>query len=110
MFCTTNEILLNITEKTKLLAQKCAQAQFRCQACKNTASNDQNIASDNDKTINGHDSKQSRCWLGTNHANPTCFCSIAGSLRIKLRKTLLDPEGGTTRWYVKVSIKVQSIE
>lgn len=104
MFCTTNELLLNLTEKTKLLAQKCAQAQFRCQACKNTASDDQTNTTDNDKTINGHDSKKPRCSMGTNQTNSTCC--IAGSLRIKLRKTI-DPEGGgTTRWYVKVSIIV----
>lgn len=100
MFCATNDVLLNISEKTKLLAQKCAH--IRNQSAKNASGENQTKA---DEAANGQ--KPSRCWIGGDHSNPACFCGIAGSLRLKLRKSLLDTDnssGGTTRWYVKVSI------
>lgn len=107
MFCATNDVLLNISEKTKLLAQKCAH--IRNQSGKNASGENQNVSPGGqtkaDEAANG--TKPSRCWIGGDHSNPACFCGIAGSLRLKLRKSLLDTDnsgGGTTRWYVKVSI------
>lgn len=110
MFCSTNDVLLNITEKTKLLAQKCAH--IRNHNCKNVSSAE-NTNADDKASDTANNSKPARCWIGGDHSNPACFCGIAGSLRLKLRKSLLDMSdsmggNGTTRWYVKVSIIYKS--
>lgn len=121
MFCSTQDVLTNITEKTKLLAQKCAHLRANVN-CKTTIGDYHGIV-DDDAIIADADTivppsnvlhspdgmrKDSRCWLGNgDHSHPACFCAIAGSLRLKLRKTLFDANddgGSTTRWYVKVSI------
>lgn len=153
MFCSTNEVFLNLTEKTKLFAQKCAQ--FRSNGPKNCGDNNihslghlnennkplkcmKNISKsindvhDNDKKLddllNSATISQRKKWKLSNdkmNSATACFCALAGSLRLKRRRSFTDRNEhidyhkngrrksssafntvtGNTCWYVKVSIK-----
>lgn len=118
MFCSTNEVLLSLTEKTKLLAQKCTQ--FRSNNCGN-GGGDGGVAHARIKAISKsindvRDDKQldellrsvsmTRKWPSSNDKTTpstptpttttstatTYFSSLVGSLRIKRhrRKSLSD--------------------
>lgn len=111
MFCSTNEVLLSLTEKTKLLAQKCTQ--FRSNGGGGNGGRDGGVTTERIKAISKsindvRDDKQldeilksvsmTRKWPSPNDkatATPTattCFSSLAGSLRLKRqrRKSLTD--------------------
>lgn len=111
MFCSTNEVLLSLTEKTKLLAQKCTQ--FRSNGGSN-GGRDGGVTTERTKAISKsindvRDDKQldellksvsmTRKWPSSNDKATTatsnattCFSSLAGSLRLKRqrRKSLSD--------------------
>ena len=113
MFCSKNDVILSISEKTKLLAQKCTQT-IRVHHCK-TPANGQTLSAFSSSVpaqgiLNG-----SKADGKHNDISPSaCFCGIAGSLRLKTRrKSLSDTDqrarkrsvsSSTTTWYVKVSI------
>lgn len=107
MFCPKNETLQNITEKTKLLAQKCSQ-QIRI-------SNDHHQVTTFKSYIN--ESNFAMDANVTSSASPiNCITANLTSLNrlIKERCSYTSytcptlskcrPESGTTKWYVKVSL------
>lgn len=111
MFCPSNDTLQSITEKTKLLAQKCTQ-QIRVQQCLSP------LKKDNAPLI-GRDKDASAVVVAANGAvteKPSsfkCFCPCKGPLNFKVlaKKIAATGVGGavataaketTTKWYVKV--------
>ena len=87
MFCASNERFQTITEKTKLLAQKCTQQ----------ISSHQKPTNQKSKTTDDIEKKNS-----TNSFKYLCACT-GGTLRSFRRKSSKDNgEAGTVRWYVKV--------
>lgn len=86
MFCASNERFQNITEKTKLLAQKCTQQ----------ISSHHKPTSQKSKTTDDIEKKNS-----TNSFKYLCACT-GGTLRSFRRKNK-DNGVGTVRWYVKVT-------
>lgn len=163
MFCSANDVLVSLTEKTKVLAQKCTQ-QLRTTNHSNqhsaksrfyyiNGSNDENSISDvstinrlksisksnNDMHLYDKDKQYDELYKSISprkvNANAlrgknlaTCFHTLTGSLKFRRRKSLPDTHESlsntcgrnrrklsasnvgyaTTRWYVKVSIKVNS--
>lgn len=119
MFCPSNDTLSNITEKTKLLAQKCTQ-QIRVQhqqSCmspgKKTSANNNSAATtplSSSITTTVFNSKDSlinkddvNCAKNNVKPNFKCFCPCKGTLSLRaLAKKSFSKETGTTRWYVKV--------
>lgn len=84
MFCPSNETLQSLSEKTKLLAQKCTQqirvtAQHQCTPL---------IKKDGTQT------KDIKISSGLR-----CFCPCKNSFKINKKSPT---KVGTTRWYVKV--------
>lgn len=160
MFCTANDVLVSLTEKTKVLAQKCtkqlrtasnghqtvARSRFYYSAA--PESNDDELVDinriksisksnidmrlvDKDKQ---YDDLYKTILPRKNTANAlrgrnlaTCFHTLTGSLKLRRRKSLPDSDThshtcarrkisvvnnigyATTRWYVKVSIKANSV-
>lgn len=148
MFCSTNEVLLNLTEKTKFLAQKCAK--FRSNGHTSggaNATDDVRVDGDSlsrtrvisksivdvhsdrqlDELLKSATISQRKKWKLLNdrmNSATACFCALAGSLRLRRRRSFTDrserddrhPAGrrksssafhtvtGNTCWYVKVSI------
>lgn len=119
MFCPSNDTLQSITEKTKLLAQKCTQ-QIRVQQCLSPLKKDsaQNPLIGRDKdaiatavvvaaTANGG------ITVTEKPSSFKCFCPCKGPLNFKVlaKKIAATGVGGgvttatketTTKWYVKV--------
>lgn len=81
MFCPPNDKLQNLTEKTKLLAQKCTQ-QIR----------------------NGQQQMLQIPFTKEEKQNFKCFCPCKGPLNLKVlaKKQSLTNKETTTKWYVKV--------
>lgn len=115
MFCPSNETLQNITEKTKLLAQKCSQ-QIRVTTISMDSSNGQQVST-------------FKSYLSENHSDeirnldsplsPTINCLTANltsfNRLIKERCNAISsytcntlprtrPKRATTKWYIKVSL------
>lgn len=117
MFCPSNDKLQSLTEKTKLLAQKCTQ-QIRVQTnqCSplkkdNPINNDSTDVTTVSSTISTTTTVTSTTTVSsTKIPGLKYFCPCKGSLRIGKRSPTKDCNistiGGrgtsTTRWYVKV--------
>uniref|UniRef100_T1H0T0 Uncharacterized protein n=1 Tax=Megaselia scalaris TaxID=36166 RepID=T1H0T0_MEGSC len=86
MFCASNERFQNITEKTKLLAQKCTQQ----------ISSHHKPTSQKSKTTDDIEKKNN----STNSFKYLCACT-GGTLRSFRRKKHDNGGVGTVRWYVK---------
>lgn len=114
MFCPSNDTLQSITEKTKLLAQKCTH-QMRTQPCLSPLKKDNTTA----PLLNRKELKDG--VIVASGGSPTekqssfkCFCPCKGPLNFKVlsaKKTAAEKSGGgaaaarklsTTKWYVKV--------
>jgi hypothetical protein len=117
MFCPNNETLQSLTEKTKLLAQKCSQ-QIRV-SMDQTASGQQVSSFKSYLNENEPEQAAETCDAPT---SPTINCIAANissiNRLIKERcnniltstqyscNTLprMRPKSGTTKWYIKVSV------
>lgn len=120
MFCPSNDTLQSITEKTKLLAQKCTQ-QIRVQQCLSPLKKDSAqhplIGREKDAaatavvlaaTTNGG------ITVTEKPSSFKCFCPCKGPLNFKVLAKKIAATGGvgggvttaaketTTKWYVKV--------
>lgn len=126
MFYATNEVLINLTEKTKLLAQKCTQIRSNgvnnVEHLKSLSKSISDVRASDDKQLDELIKSSKKCASNEKTSKIACFGGFAGSLRLKRRKSLSDTEQnncnlnrrkqinlsstGTTRWYVKVSIYI----
>lgn len=104
MFCPSNETLQNITEKTKLLAQKCTQ-QIR-------VSSDQQTSGSGGATEGGQQDSTGKvppspAKESGGSKSLRCLCPCKGTLSKIIAKKVGAVTGkeqprSTTRWYVKV--------
>lgn len=115
MFCPSNDTLQSITEKTKLLAQKCTQ-QIRVQQCLSPLKKDGAplISRDKDATaVVVAATANAGITITEKPSSFKCFCPCKGPLNFKVlaKKIAATGVGGgvttatketTTKWYVKV--------
>lgn len=122
MFCSANDVLLSITEKTKVLAQKCARQthsatnnqRVKLKQNQNQANDIDKAAVERIKSLSKSNVDVHRCaGDGDKHYNEmfksisprktnantlrgknlvTCFNTLTGSLRLKRRKSLSDTD------------------
>lgn len=131
MFCPSNDTLSTITEKTKLLAQKCTQQirvqhQQSCLSPGKKSNNNHNntsilttlsatVFNSKESLLNNKDDggvSPSSEHQNNVKSNFKCFCPCKGSLSLRAltkrgfsKDTNTTSDGGsgsTTRWYVKV--------
>ncbi|XP_063697385.1 ral guanine nucleotide dissociation stimulator-like 1 isoform X2 [Culicoides brevitarsis] len=116
MFCATTDTIQSISEKTKLLAQKCSQQILQSPKCVSAPnddivkaySNDDDVVENNNKNMtildlaSAGNGGQQFDQTGTQDANfkEKCLCACKGTIGRIMGKKVVAKER-TTKWYIK---------
>lgn len=99
MFCATTDKIQNLTEKTKLLAQKCSQQLILTPCVPSGPVNDTTTV----------DTKDAGNATIKDDFRQKCLCAYQGTIGRLMAKKLAREKERSTKWYIKVKHNLQNI-